>query len=202
MTKKIRRSDIRLSSVLVPISQVIPATLIPEHEIYLKLVAAVPDWLLPVSIGFALASYLWDPFQQDSRLRQLWHFVTDRYQTECVGVSENSHTGEVHFQILLSFRRSIKGVELDFYEDDMLVHTIIIGNVKRGQRQWALIAKADDNRRLSYGQDGEGRSMRLPPSILRMKSMLQNTEIELNGQSTEYETDGSKLLIFPRIIEK
>lgn len=50
----------------------------PENA---KLVPAMPDWLLPFSLGIAIATLWFDVlFRDNSRLRELWKILTDKFE--------------------------------------------------------------------------------------------------------------------------
>ena len=107
----IRGSEIRLATPLWPLSLKIPATAVTEAQWYQDLVANVPDWLLYIAVGFAVASYVWDPFQRDSRLRQLWRLCFDRFETVDLVVLERPTAARdvVSIRLNLRFRRATKG---------------------------------------------------------------------------------------------
>ena len=82
MGKMIRKNDIWRLSPLVPLSQRVPADLVTADPRYLNLVATVPEWLFPASVGFAIAIWLLDPWTDDSRLRQFWGGLTRKFVVE------------------------------------------------------------------------------------------------------------------------
>lgn len=58
----------------------------PENA---ALVPAVPDWLLPFSVGVSIATLCFDILYRDhSRLRELWGLLTRKYQVEKVSVGQ------------------------------------------------------------------------------------------------------------------
>ena len=107
----IRGSEIRLATPLWPLSLKIPATAVTEAQWYQDLVANVPDWLFYIAAGFAVASYIWDPFQKESRLRQLWHWCFDNFEIENIAVQEplTATRDVVSIRLNLRFRRATKG---------------------------------------------------------------------------------------------
>ena len=107
----IRGSEIRLATPFWPASWKIPAAAVTEARWYRDLVASVPDWLFYVAVGFAIASYVWDPFQKESRLRQLWHWLFDKFEIKHLVIGEPlSATGDLlSVDLLVRFRRPTKG---------------------------------------------------------------------------------------------
>jgi hypothetical protein len=111
MRLTIRGSDIRLASPLWPVSWKIPTAVVTNAQWYLDVVASVPDWLFYAAVGFAVASYVWDPFQKDSRLRQIWHWLFDRFEIKHLVINEPlSPAGDLlSVDLLLRFRKATKG---------------------------------------------------------------------------------------------
>lgn len=114
MQLTIRGSDIRLASPLWPMLWSVPSQVISNGHLYQNFVASMPDWLFPFSIGVAVASYVWDPFQSNSRLRQLWHWLFDRFEIKHLVVKEplSAHGDLLSVELLLRFRKATKGTLL------------------------------------------------------------------------------------------
>ena len=106
-----RGSGIRLATPLWPASWKIPAAAIFKAQWYQDLVACVPDWLFYIAVGFAVASYVWDPFQKESWLRQWWHWCFDRFEIIDLVVQEplTAKRDVVSVRLNLRFRRATKG---------------------------------------------------------------------------------------------
>jgi hypothetical protein len=117
--KLAHRNDIFRASALIPITQFFPATLITNNPTYLHLVAAAPVWLLPASLGFAVAVWLIDPWIKDSRLRQLWKWATDVFEVKHLHAQSSwqnwdSDGGvmpetDIGVRLRIKFRRRVKG---------------------------------------------------------------------------------------------
>ena len=107
----IRGSEIRLATPLWPATWKIPAAAVTKAQWYQGLVASVPDWLFYIAIGFAIASYVWDPFQKESRLRQAWHWLFDRFEIVNLTVQEplSAKRDVLSIKLDLRFRRATKG---------------------------------------------------------------------------------------------
>ncbi len=89
MRFRIRNSDVRLSSGIWPILIKGVPLLAPSSAISKWFGANIPDWLFPTLIEFAIASVFWDPFASDSRIRQIWRFLTDVFEVEHLVVQSN-----------------------------------------------------------------------------------------------------------------
>lgn len=111
MKLTIRKSDIRLATPIWPLCWAIPSTIVSNGPLYQRLVANVPDGLFWASVGFAVASVMWDPFQRDSRVRQLWHWAFDRFAVQMLTVNEPlSASGDLlSVDLVLRFRRRTRG---------------------------------------------------------------------------------------------
>ncbi len=111
MKLAIRGSDIRLTTPMWPLLWYMPSQIISNGHFYQELVAKVPDWLFPFTVGIAFASYALDPFQRDSRLRQIWHWCFDRFEIVNLVVQEplTAMRDVVSIRLNLRFRRATKG---------------------------------------------------------------------------------------------
>lgn len=111
MRNPIRRNDIFRSTILIPAARMIPAELITSNPVYTGLVQSMPDWMLPASLGFALAVWAVDPFTNDSRLLQLRGWLFDRFRVHALTVGEPlSAAGDIlSVDITLRFRKVTKG---------------------------------------------------------------------------------------------
>ena len=83
MKTAIRKNDIwRVVPVIFVGVQKVPAQLVTAEPRYLTAVAAMPDWLFPLTLGFAIAVWAIDPWTEDSRLRQFWDWLTRKFIVE------------------------------------------------------------------------------------------------------------------------
>lgn len=120
MKLAIRNSDIRLASPLWPLLWLVPSQVISNGQTYQSWVSKMPAWLLPFAIGFAVASYVWDPFQKDSRLRQLWHLLTDSFEVSHLGAGHWSPWDgqgpmpdtDIGVRVRIRFRRDVSNADL------------------------------------------------------------------------------------------
>lgn len=112
MKSLIRKSDAPLLSALIPLSLKIPATVITSEPNYLNAVALVPDWFFWVSLGFAAAAWLLDPWRKESRLREWWTALTNSFDIERVVVGNFDDPGDpmpstdVALRVFIRFRKS------------------------------------------------------------------------------------------------
>jgi hypothetical protein len=64
----------------------------PENKTW---VPAVPDWLLPFSLGVFLATIIFDvAFRKESRIRQVWHHFFDAFEIDGVDVGRFMENGD------------------------------------------------------------------------------------------------------------
>lgn len=115
MDKKIRPYDLLLGgSAFVPVVLKLPATVISTDPWYLDMVSKVPDWLFWLSLGFAISLWLFDPWRKQSRLREIWHFMTDFFEVEsaviCNGIATDdnpmAHDTDLVAQVKIRFRKN------------------------------------------------------------------------------------------------
>ena len=99
-----------------------PSTVISNGPLYQKLVADVPSGVFWAAVGFAAASYIWDPFQKGSRLRQLWRWMTDVFSVEHLCAQSNWSNwdsdgspmpmSDIGVRLLIRWRRDVHDARL------------------------------------------------------------------------------------------
>tara|TARA_R110002033_G_scaffold4267_3_gene21340 strand:- start:687 stop:1400 length:714 start_codon:yes stop_codon:yes gene_type:complete len=152
MAKKIRKSDVALGSAIVPLIQKIPATIISENPAYLELVSKVPEWFFWISVGFALAAWIFDPWRNNSRLMQFWHWLNDDFEVERIIVGqrmiEQGHDLVYGVHVCIRLLRNMKRGKLVLrvfscvgrnLGEEVLTLRDLSGGVK-GQKSWITLA--------------------------------------------------------------
>lgn len=85
MKTVIRKNDVwRVVPAFLAGAQQVPAQMVTADPRYLTVVAAMPDWLFPLTLGFAIAVWAIDPWTEDSRIRQFWSWATRKFVVEGV----------------------------------------------------------------------------------------------------------------------
>jgi hypothetical protein len=138
MRMKIRRNDIWRLSPLVVLAQRVPAQLVTNDPRYLHVVAGVPSWVFPFTVGFAIAVWVIDPWTQDSRLKQLWRWLTDSFDVEWLHAGSTQEIGELELVAMVRFRRRVRRAKLWLH---------VLGNTHRGLKpleQMRLIEELHD----------------------------------------------------------
>jgi hypothetical protein len=118
MNNPIRASDVSLlAATIVPVSQKISAQLVTANETYLDLVSKVPDWFFWLSVGFAIAVWIYESAKDGSRVRQLFNFLTRKFEVEDLVVANWSGMPEtdVGVRIKLRFLKTMRPLRLKMH---------------------------------------------------------------------------------------